>query len=328
MAANAKARTDAMLAHDAAKVAATFTEDATITSPGMPDAHGRSEIQARWQSRYDAFKDSKGWASRIWIKNDMAVVEWGWTGTHTGEYMGIKPTEKQVGTMGVSVMWYSPDGLVKKETVYTDGVTMMTQLGVMKGKTRPIPTPVASPEMHIAKGTPEEEKNVELIKATYAAMENKKEADFLATMTDDVEYNDMTMPDASKGKTEAKKFFGMITKAIPDLKTPSTNAFGADDYVISEYNMTGTQKGPMGAIAATKKPVNLHGIDIFQVKDGKFVRGWTYANNAELLTQIGLMKTPGEAAKAAPKAAPAKATDKATDKVAPKPAAPATPPKK
>jgi steroid delta-isomerase-like uncharacterized protein len=316
MAANGKARAEAMLAHDAAKVAATYTDDAVVTSPGMPDAHGRTEIQASWQTRFDAFKDAKGWSSRVWVKNDTAVVEWGWTGTNSGDFMGMKPTEKQVGQMGVSVMSYSADGLVKKETAYMDGITMMTQLGLAKGKVRPIPTaPSGPPEMHMAKGTPDEDKNVDVAKTMYSALENKKEADFLGTLSDDIEYNDMTLPEAMKGKGEAKKFFGMITKALPDLKTPATTSMGVEDFAILEYNMTGTQKGPMGPIPATKKPVSVHGIDIFQLKDGKVVRGWTYSNNAELLGQLGLLKAPGDA-KGAPGAKPG-------DK---KPAAPATAP--
>jgi steroid delta-isomerase-like uncharacterized protein len=331
LAANGKARTDAMAAHDAAKVAATYSEDAVVTSPGMPDAHGRGEIQASWQSRFDAFKDSKGWASRVWIKNDTVVVEWGWAGTNTGDFMGMKPTEKQVGQMGVSVMTYGADGLVKKENAYMDGVTMMTQMGLAKGKVRPIPTaPSGPPEMHMAKGTPEEDKNVELMKTMYTAMENKKEADFLGTLSEDVEYNDMTMPEGMKGKTEAKKYFGMITKALPDLKTPATTSMGVEDFAIVEFNMTGTQKGPMGPIAATKKPVNLHGVDIFQIKDGKMVRGWTYANNTELLSQLGLLRAP-VSAKTTTTATTTTTTAKkpATPGAKPAtPATPATPPKK
>ena len=92
-------------------------------------------------------------------------------------------------------------------------------------------------------------------------------------------------------------------------------------------------------VPATKKPINYHALDIMQVKDGKLVHGWTYANGFEFATQLGLAPKPGaeKGAKAGDKAAPAKPADKAgpakpADKAAPaKPAdkaAPAAPPAK
>ncbi len=292
----AKSFTDAMNAHDAKKLAALYSDDATVMIPGMPELHGRADIEKQIQGLYDGFKDMKFWIVATWQKGDMSFVEWGWTGTNSGEFMGMKPTEKQAGGLGLSAIWFNADGSMKKENRYYDAVTTMTQLGAVKGKARAIPTQAASVEMHASKGTPEEDKNVEAVKVMEASFESKKEADFLASMTDDVEYSDIAMPENSKGKGEAKKFFGMFTKAIPDIKNTVANATGVEDFVIVESNITGTHKGQFGPFAATKKPINLHGIDVFQLKDGKVVKGWTFGNNVELLTQIGIMKPPGAAA--------------------------------
>jgi steroid delta-isomerase-like uncharacterized protein len=324
----AKTLTDAMNAHDAKKFAAAYTDDATLTVAGMPEMHGRAEIEKQLQGAFDGFKDMKFWIVASWSKGDMAFIEWGWSGTNTGEWMGMKPTEKQAGGLGMSAFWFNADGAIKKENRYTDAATTMTQLGQVKGKARAIPTPAASVEMHVAKGTPEEDKNVEAVKAMEASFESKKEADFLASMTDDVEYADMSMPENSKGKGEAKKFFAMFTKAIPDIKNTVSNATGVEDFVIVESNVTGTQKGALGPFAASKKPVNMHGIDIFQLKDGKVVKGWTFSNNVELLTQIGVMKPPAAAAaKTETKTETKGGATTTTTTTGAKPATPATPAK-
>jgi predicted ester cyclase len=102
-----------------------------------------------------------------------------------------------------------------------------------------------------------------------------------------------------------------MTKAFPDLKSTIVNAWGIGDYVIDEYEMTGTQKGPlvMGkmTLPATGKPVDIHGLEVLQLKDGKMVKGWGYENGVEFAMQLGLMKPPGQGA-AAKAAAAAKAT--------------------
>jgi len=297
---NGKAMLEARNAHDAKKVASLYADDAVVTMAGMPEQHGRADVEKESQQLFDGYKDSKFWASRVFVKKDMVVLEWGWSGTNNGEMMGMKATNKQAGTAGLSVMWFNDDGLIKKENVYMDMATVMAQL-TGKGKARAVPTPPASVEVHTSKDGADEAKNMDLVKGMYAGLDSRKEADFLGPMTDDVEYNDYTAPQATKGKGEVKKFFTMFTKAFPDGKSATMNMFGADDFVVGEVNLTGTHKGQFGPFAATKKPVSLHAAEIFQVKDGKVVRGWTYANNAEFLTEIGALKAPTPPAAAAPK---------------------------
>jgi predicted ester cyclase len=309
-AATAKALAEAFNAHDAKKFAALYTDDASLSVPGYPvqngEFKGRAEIEKSAQVWFDGFKDLKFWFSRVWVKGETAAFEWGWSGTHSGEFLGLKPTEKQAGLVGLSVVTFDQEGHVKKESRYYDGVTIMTQLGAAKGKARPVPTPVASPEVVVAKGTPEEDKNVEVEKALTAAFESKKEADFLGPLAEDIEYNDMTSPEPSKGKAEGKKFFGMFTKAFPDAKHTAGVMFGAGDFVVHESSMAGTHKGPLGPIAATKKPVTTHNVDVLQFKDGKVAKGWSFSNSAELLMQLGVLKAPGAApALKGEKAAPA-----------------------
>jgi uncharacterized protein (TIGR02246 family) len=74
-----KAITDAMNAHDSAKFAASFADDATVTWGGMPDQHGRADIAKVADQFYTAFKDLKFWVSRVWMKGDMVAVEWAGT---------------------------------------------------------------------------------------------------------------------------------------------------------------------------------------------------------------------------------------------------------
>lgn len=314
---------------DAKAYAANFAADGVDVIAGMPEMKGRDAIQAGQQMFVDGFPDMKMGMSRVFQKGNVAIVEWVVTGTQSKDFMGVKASNKPVGISGVSVEWFNDDGLVKETHEYFDLGTVMAQIGGSKQKARaPMALPTST-ETHVAKGTPEEDKNLEAIKTTYAAMDTKKEADFLGVMDDAIEYDDMTQPASMKGKAEAKKFFGMWTKAFPDQKNTVVNGWGFDEYVVSEFNTKGTHKGPIGPIKATNKPVDLHGVDVFKVSNGKLTRGWTYANGAELMTEIGMMPKMGDAPKPAAAPAGAKPTPAATAKPAaavgakPAPAAPA-----
>jgi steroid delta-isomerase-like uncharacterized protein len=269
--------------------------------------NGKAAIKAGIQGLFTAFPDAKFAGARTFVKNDVVVAEFGWTGTNTGDFMGQKPTNKQVGQMGLGIYWYTPDGKVKESHMYLDGGSLAFQLGMPKAKGRPMVGLPTSSETHVAKGSPDEDKNVDAAKAMAAVFEKKDAKAFLDGMSDDSTYEMNTMPKPMTGKKDAKTWFSTFTKAFPDLKNDIKGAWGVEDYVIDEYVMTGTQKGaltgPGGTIPATGKAVTLHGAEILQMKDGKMVKGWGYENGMEMMAQLGLLpKAPGAAAaKAAPK---------------------------
>ncbi|MEO7112771.1 MAG: ester cyclase [Polyangiaceae bacterium] len=290
---------DAMNAHDSAKYASVFTDDVSDNMMGMPSTSTKADAQKNIQMAFDQYKDMKFWVTRTFTKNDMVATEFGWSGTDTGGFMGKPATEKQAGTMGLTVAWFTPDGLIKKEDRYMDFGTVAAQLGMSKMKARAVPTASTSPiEAHVAKGTPAEDAANGFATTMYTAMDSKKEADFLATIDDNGDFVDNAGPMAGvvTKKADAKKFFAMWTKAFPDAKTTITNSFGVEDFVIVESTMNGTQKGALGPMKASNKPVSLHSAEIYQIANGKMIHGWSYSNGGELMMQIGMMKHDDKAA--------------------------------
>ena len=319
---------------DPKKVTALYADDASLWIAGMPEMKGKDAILQSEQANKDPQTNMKIGFGRSWTKGDMVVVEWVVNGTQAKEWNGIPATEKPWGVQGASILWFNQDGLITKDHRYFDIGTIMSQLGASKMKARPIPAIPSAIEAHVAKGDANEDKEVAWLKSVDTTFEKHDVKGFLEGVTDDTQYDDYTMPAPMKGKAPAKGFFEAFTKAFPDIKTDVTNAFAVEDYAIQEYAMNGTQKaaltmGPGMTIPATKKPINYHALDIMQVKDGKLVHGWTYANGVEFATQLGIMPPPGakgdKGAKAGDKGAPAKPAPKAG---ADKAATPAAPPAK
>jgi steroid delta-isomerase-like uncharacterized protein len=307
--------------HDPKMFASVYADDAVISVAGLNEVNGREAIAQNMAEWFEVFSKAKLGFSRVWVKGDTMVLEWVINGTHHGELFGVKGTEQPIGHYGLSVVSFNADGKVTRENRYGELGAVMTQVGGAgaKAKPRPIPEVPAAPETILAKG--DEDKNVTVAKSALAALENKKEADFTAALADDVEQDGVFHLETSKGKDGAKKFFKSFTTAFPDAKFEVTKALGIGDYAIVESTLKATHKGALGTIQPTKKPIAVHLVDVFKIKDGKVARAWTYQNSLEMQQQLGLFSvTAGSvpASQAGPAAAPKSGTAPATAPAAPK----------
>lgn len=287
-----------LAARDAKKVAALYSTGAVLTSAGKEGVHesmGRAEIEASRARGFavmgKAFPDLKWVHTRALQSGDMMVVEWVGTGTDTGGFLEDKPTNKKIGWRGVSILQFDDDGLVRREHGVLDPLTIMGQLGrgdAATRKVRPAAQGSATPtQFVVAKGTPEEQKNVDVVKAMYPLVPKNDKALF-ALLTDDVVHADLTQPEDAKGKDGVKKEVATWLKAFPDLDMKVTQAWAFGDVVVTEVSTTGTFKGALGALKPNGKTATTHGVDVIELKDGKIARMTSYANARELLVQLDL----------------------------------------
>jgi steroid delta-isomerase-like uncharacterized protein/uncharacterized protein (TIGR02246 family) len=321
----AKKLAEAWSARDAAKVAALFAPDATQQLSGDPEVHqGRAAIEKGTSERFARYKDSTMTVGRIWSSKSASVIEWVSGGTRlAGEIADTKVPEKPVGLVGAAVVTFDDTGLVKTDHSYVDIAANLGQVepkllpaGV---KFRPLTTTLpAGTGTFESKGTPEEAKNLDSTNKVFAAVDSHKADEVIALLADDYVDEDFTMPGPLK-KADVTPMEKEFFTAFPDIKTTSkTVQFAAGDYVVTEAVIEGTFKAALPAspgtpaFKPTNQPVKLHSLDVVQLKDGKIVKEWSYSNNAEFLSQIGVMKyptkwspTPGaQAAAVVPAAAP------------------------
>lgn len=301
--------------HDPKKFASVYADDAVISVAGLNEVTGREAIAQNMGEWFDVFSKAKLGFSRVWVKGDTMVLEWVINGTHHGELFGVKGTEQPIGHYGLSIVSFSPDGKVQRESRYGELGTVMTQVGSPKAKAKPraIPEVPAAPETIVAKAGSDAEdgKNLEIARSVLTSLEGKKEGDFVALLSDDVEHDGLFHLETTKGKDEAKKFWKSFTTAFPDAKFEIGRTVAVGDYAIVESTLHATQKGALGQIAPSKKPVAVHLVDVFRIKDGKVTRAWTYQNSLEMQQQLGLFEVKAASVPAS-QATPAKIDSKAS----------------
>ena len=97
-----------------------------------------------------------------------------------------------------------------------------------------------------------------------------------------------------EGRDAIVAYWRTMTEAIPDATFTYRNRFEADDTAIDEGIFTGRNTGPIAlpdgeTLPATGRTVNIRGVDLAQVKDGRIASYRLYFDQMEFLDQLGLL---------------------------------------
>ena len=275
----------ALNGQDAKMFASVYAENAQISVPGLNDVDGRAGVEANMSEWFQTFSKVRLGFRRVWMKDKIVVLEWVIQGKHSGELFGIKGRENPIGHAGLSIVTFNDEGKVQSERRYGDLGSVGSQLGLTKEKTETIPSVPDSTDVY--KSNPEADAKTEArVNAALLVFDKKNPAELDAVIQDDVEYEGPITANTVKGRANLKNTFAAFHKAFPDAKMTRSLVMGIGDFGVVEYEMTGTQQGPIGNIKATKKAVRLHAVDIIELKQSKISRVWTFRNSTELLQQL------------------------------------------
>jgi steroid delta-isomerase-like uncharacterized protein len=130
--------------------------------------------------------------------------------------------------------------------------------------------------------------NTEIVKAAVAALNDHDLATLTTYWSPDGQER---FPDAvCHGPEEIARYFQQTFDAVPDLRIEPL-AFAAEgDVVFMRHVISGTHTGgPFNGIATTGKRIEVPGIDMFTVRDGKIVSNFVVFDQMEIGRQLGLL---------------------------------------
>ncbi len=248
------------------------------------DTRGRERVVKSHHDLFGAFDNRQLTITRVWLTDSTQLVnsqaiEWTMTGTQSRGWMGLAATGKPAVIHGLALLWTDDDGVISEIHLYFDEKAVEAELS--GGQPAP-PVAPSAPQVFEHQGTAEEAANVAVARGVLQALEDDNESGFVSSMADDLE---VVMPgklEAVHGKSGARGYFKSTRKGIRQLDTIVQNAWGVGSFVVVEYALAGLQTasshGPGRSADGALHPLQVHSVDIVELRGGTISRIWRYAD--------------------------------------------------
>lgn len=100
-----------------------------------------------------------------------------------------------------------------------------------------------------------------------------------------------------EGDMNAEQYKGLCTAyfaAFPDLYITTNDQISEGNKVMKMWTANSTHKGDFMGIPATGNPIEVKGIEMFRIADGKIAELWAVMDNLGMLQQLGVIPPMGE----------------------------------
>lgn len=98
-----------------------------------------------------------------------------------------------------------------------------------------------------------------------------------------------------RGPDGAIAFIPRLRAAFPDFRFRILDQIAEGDKVVTRWILAGTHEGPFQGIPPGGRHVEMTGITIFRLADGKLIEGWTNEDQWGMLRQLGAARAPQQA---------------------------------
>ena len=95
----------------------------------------------------------------------------------------------------------------------------------------------------------------------------------------------------ARGRQEIANYVTEVRTAFPDFKLDIAEALSQGNQVAVHWTVTGTQKGEFMGIPPTGRRVEVHGISLERIEDGRVLDEIVYFDQLALLQQLGVAPT-------------------------------------
>lgn len=91
------------------------------------------------------------------------------------------------------------------------------------------------------------------------------------------------------GIDSAKAYYANYLTGFSNITFTIKDVFGQGDKLVKHWNFKGTHTGVFFGIPATGKPVNLDGVTLVRMENGKIAQEQDFFDNLEFSQQLGLI---------------------------------------
>lgn len=226
-------------------------------------------------------------------------------GIDEGGVLGAEASGKTYNAVHAALFELDDAGKIKRHRVWIDQSTLLKQLGLHESDSAPAAEQAwAKAPAIVAADSPEQTKNVEVVKAHIARFVAGKDAAELvkAGYTDGATFRYIPDGESSVGTEKVTARVAAYLAPNSELAVEVLEIWPAKNWVVARTQTQATiAKGLKGAEALGGKKWKGEYLELYELADGKIKTGYVFANNLRFETDLGLFDPKSIAAPAAPK---------------------------
>ncbi len=106
---------------------------------------------------------------------------------------------------------------------------------------------------------------------------------------DDITWTNVALEEVYRGKDEVRGFLRELFTGLPDLTFEVNHKFARGNQVSERWCIRGTHLGPLMGVPATGRSLEIPGVGMVVMRDGKFLSDWFILDLASVMRQVGIM---------------------------------------
>jgi len=133
----------------------------------------------------------------------------------------------------------------------------------------------------------------EVAEGIFAAV-NSRDLERLVTYYDPAAEDDFVPFGVLRGPAAIRGFFEELFAAVPDARLDVDRLSGSGEDAVVQWTLTGRFTGqPFQGVRATGRPVEIRGVDVMVVRDGRMRHNTIYYDGLAFARQSGLLPAEG-----------------------------------
>lgn len=136
------------------------------------------------------------------------------------------------------------------------------------------------------------DKDIKMYTLIWDDIVNKGQIDLINEKNFDKNVVMVTSPENIVGIDSFKAYYQNFLTGFSDITFTVKNVFGQGDQLVKHWNFKGKHTGDFFGIPATRNTVNIDGVTIAKMKNGKIAQEQDFLDNAIFMHQLGLVSDP------------------------------------
>lgn len=136
------------------------------------------------------------------------------------------------------------------------------------------------------------DKNIQMYTTTWDNIINKGQIDQINDQNFDENVIMVASPENIVGIHDFKAYYQNYLTGFSDITFDIIDVFGQGDKIVKHWRFKGKHTGDFFGIPATGKTVDLEGVTLVQMKNGKIAQEQDFLDNMAFMQQLGLVSDP------------------------------------